>query len=242
MRLVLAAGEISGEVKGQVSGGRVRVRLTSARPLRDVLEEHGVPPVPPYIRREPGDSRTDRDRRRYQTVYAREAGAVAAPTAGLHFTPELLEALRRKGVASAALTLHVGPGTFRPVKADRVEDHAMEAERYAVPEETAGSIRRARAAGGRIAAVGTTTVRTLETVARADGEVAAGSGRSSLFITPPFDFRVVDVLLTNFHLPRSTLLMMVSAFAGRDFVLEAYRAAVGQRYRFYSYGDCMLIL
>ncbi|MFH0879855.1 MAG: tRNA preQ1(34) S-adenosylmethionine ribosyltransferase-isomerase QueA, partial [Lentisphaerota bacterium] len=183
-----------------------------------------------------------KDRERYQTIYAREPGAIAAPTAGLHFTKEVLEALAIKQIQHAQVTLHVGLGTFRPVSVDRVEDHVMEPERYTVPKETADLIQNTRAAGGRIMAVGSTTVRTLETVAHEHGSVVPSTGRSGLFIYPPFDFKVTDLMLTNFHLPQSTLLMMISALAGRELILDAYREAVKEKYRFYSYGDCMLIL
>ena len=182
------------------------------------------------------------DTERYQTVYAKFPGAVAAPTAGLHFTDAVFQALEKKGVRRAAVTLHVGLGTFRPVDAENVDDHRMEAERYIVPEETAAAIRDCRARGGRVVAVGSTSVRTLETVAAEHGEVVACSGRSSLFIRPPYEFKVVDAMLTNFHLPRSTLVMMVSALATRELILKAYAEAVRERYRFFSYGDCMLIL
>jgi S-adenosylmethionine:tRNA ribosyltransferase-isomerase len=196
----------------------------------------GHVPLPPYI------ARADRadDTERYQTVWAREPGAIAAPTAGLHFSVELLAALRAAGIERAAVTLHVGIGTFKPVTAELVHEHRMEPERYEIPAATAEAIARTRARGGRIVAVGTTVVRTLESAAAADGEVRAASGRTGLFITPGFRFRVVDLLLTNFHLPRSTLLMLVSAFAGRERVLAAYREAIARGYRFYSYGDAML--
>ena len=251
----LADGQVRGEVVGRTPEGRVRMRFRTSRPLLEVLEEHGVPPVPPYIKRPPGDADLVRlDRARYQTVFAREPGAVAAPTAGLHFTEELLAEIDRRGIRRAAVTLHVGPGTFKPVKAERVEDHAMEAERFEVGAETAEAISRARAGGGRVLAIGSTTVRTLETVAREREAVVPCSGRSSLFIFPPFDFRVTDMMLTNFHLPRSTLLMMVCAWAdwrrrvsgaaadGGGIVRRAYAEAVQRQYRFYSYGDCMLLL
>lgn len=220
--------------------GRATIRIESSRPWLDVLEEIGEPPLPPYIHRSEGtDQRSDRER--YQTIYAREPGAVAAPTAGLHFTDEVLKTLERQGVRRTAVTLHVGLGTFRPVDAEQVEDHRMEAERYSIPSAAAELIAATRGAGGRIVAVGTTTVRTLETVAAEHGEIRAAEGRSSLFIHPPYQFKAVDALLTNFHLPRSTLIMMVCAFAGHDLTMEAYRTAVAERYRFYSYGDCMLI-
>ena len=201
------------------------------------LERAGHVPLPPYIRR------PDRpeDRARYQTVFAREKGSVAAPTAGLHFTPALLEALSAAGIRIAEVVLHVGPGTFRPVTAEEVEDHHLEAEPYVVPEETANAIAATRAAGGRVVAVGTTVVRTLEAAARDDGFVPAGAGETALVVRPGFTFRVVDALVTNFHLPRSSLLLLVAAFAGRERVLGAYAEAVRRGYRFYSYGDAMLL-
>ena len=209
----------------------------------EILDRTGVPPVPPYIRRGPGDPRVGLDRERYQTVYARETGAVAAPTAGLHFSEELLGRIDAMGVARAFVTLHVGPGTFRPVKAERVEDHVMDSERYEIPERTAEAVAAVRARGGRLLAVGSTSVRTLETSAAAHGgAVVAEKARSSIFIRPPYRFLAVDAMLTNFHLPQSTLLMMVSALAGRERILAAYEEAIREKYRFYSYGDCMLIL
>jgi S-adenosylmethionine:tRNA ribosyltransferase-isomerase len=189
----------------------------------------GSMPLPPYISR-PSD---EKDAARYQTVFAHEAGAVAAPTAGLHFTPEILS-----DIPHTFVTLHVGPGTFLPVRSDNIAEHRMHAERFCISAEAANKINEAR----RIVAVGTTTVRTLESASRKGGEILAQEGATDLFISPPYDFRAVDVLLTNFHLPRSTLLMLVSAFAGREFLLHAYEEAIRERYRFYSYGDCMLIL
>jgi S-adenosylmethionine:tRNA ribosyltransferase-isomerase len=226
------------ESEALADDGRRRVRLLSKR--RDVaagLERCGHTPLPPYIRR------PDRaaDRERYQTVYAREPGSVAAPTAGLHFTPAVIARLKERGVETAEVILHVGPGTFRPVTAEQAEDHVVDPEPFVVPDETAAAVDRARANGRRVVAVGTTTVRTLEMVARDDGGVRAGAGDTGLFIVPGFRFRVVDALLTNFHLPRSSLLMLVSAFAGRERVLQAYAEAVRAGYRFYSYGDAMLI-
>ena len=221
--------------------GRASIRIESAKPWLDVVAEIGEPPLPPYIKRsEARDQKSDRER--YQTVYAKCPGAVAAPTAGLHFTEEIFQTLEKRGVNKATVTLHVGLGTFRPVDAENVEDHRMEAERYTVPEETAAAIRACKMRGGRVVAVGSTSVRTLETVAAEHGEVVACSGRSSLFIRPPYEFKVVDAMLTNFHLPRSTLIMMVSALATRELILKAYAEAVRERYRFFSYGDCMLIL
>jgi S-adenosylmethionine:tRNA ribosyltransferase-isomerase len=197
-------------------------------------------PLPPYIRRVEDDARGVLDRERYQTVYAKSPGAVAAPTAGLHFTRELLESLQARGIGVAALTLHVGPGTFLPVRTEEVESHALHAEAYALPEATVDAVRRTRAAGRRVVAVGTTVARTLEAAAAGDG-LRPGAGRTSLFIYPGHRFRVVDALVTNFHLPRSTLLMLVCALAGRERTLSAYRVAVREGYRFYSYGDAMLV-
>ena len=226
------------ESEALAADGRRQVRLLSRR--RDVaagLERCGHTPLPPYIRR------PDRplDRERYQTVYAREAGSIAAPTAGLHFTAALLARLRERGIETAEVVLHVGPGTFRPVTAERVEDHVVEPEPFSVPKETAVAVAAARARGGRVVAVGTTTVRVLETVARAEGGIEAREGEAGLVIVPGFAFRVVDALVTNFHLPRSSLLLLVAAFAGRERVLAAYAEAIEEGYRFYSYGDAMLI-
>jgi S-adenosylmethionine:tRNA ribosyltransferase-isomerase len=218
--------------------GRRRVRLLSrGRDIAGALERCGHVPLPPYVRR------PDRpeDRERYQTVYAREPGSIAAPTAGLHFTPSILERLRARGVATAEVVLHVGPGTFRPVTAARVEDHRVASEPYVLPPETADAVARAKARGGRVVAIGTTSVRTLEGSAAAGGVAAAGTGEMTLVIVPGFRFQVVDALVTNFHLPRSSLLLLVSAFAGRERVLAAYADAVRAGYRFYSYGDAMLI-
>lgn len=213
-------------------GGRI-LRFTGD--VDAFLAKHGAAPLPPYIKRAARDTG---DLERYQTVFAQRPGAVAAPTAGLHFTREMLEQLRADGVEHAFLTLHVGIGTFRPVKVENVEDHKMHAEKFSVPHETAEAIRTARAASHRIVAVGTTVARALETV----GEPCACAGSTEIFIHPPFRFRVVDALLTNFHLPRSTLLMLVCAFASRELILRAYEEAARGRYRFFSYGDCMLIL
>ncbi len=224
---------LGAEVTERLEDGRHRVRFAEA--VEPHLERLGHVPLPPYIKREDRPA----DRERYQTVYATNPGAVAAPTAGLHFTPELLERLTRQGVETARVTLHVGIGTFKPVTADLVHEHVMDEERYEVPEATAKAIAKTRGRGGRIVAVGTTTVRTLESAARATGSVAPGSGRTGLFIYPGYRFQAVDALLTNFHLPRSTLLMMISAFAGRERVLAAYREAIEVGYRFYSYGDAM---
>ena len=223
--------------------GRVKVRVESQMPWLEVLERIGQTPLPPYIqRKEASPARRAADKVRYQTVFARDPGAVAAPTAGLHFTPEVLDRLAAHGVDQAAVTLHVGIGTFRPVAVENVEDHKMDFERWQIPEETARKIAAARSAGGRVVAVGTTSVRTLESAAARPEGFGAEQGRTDLFIHPPYAFRMVDAMVTNFHLPKSTLIMMIGAFAGREFVLDAYREAIRERYRFYSYGDCMLIL
>jgi S-adenosylmethionine:tRNA ribosyltransferase-isomerase len=240
-RLVLAGRRLSVRLVERRGGEGDLLHLPAGTDLRAFLEEHGEVPLPPYIRRE-GSGRASLDRERYQTVYAERNGAVAAPTAGLHFTPEVLAGLAGAGVSLTRLTLHVGPGTFRPVKTPETADHHMDAEWYRLGPDAAGEINRARAAGGRVIAVGTTAVRALETLAAGEGRVRPGEGWTELFIAPPYEFRAVDALLTNFHLPRSTLLMLVSAFAGRELVLRAYRHAVERRYRFYSYGDCCLFL
>jgi S-adenosylmethionine:tRNA ribosyltransferase-isomerase len=199
-------------------------------------------PLPPYVHRVPGDPREAADRERYQTVFARHPGAAAAPTAGLHFTPEVLQRLEARGVARTAVTLHVGPGTFLPFRGEEVpDDHRLHEEPFAVPQEAAAAIADARARRSRVVAVGTTVARTLETAAGEDGTVRAGAGRTRLFLRPGSRFRVVDALLTNFHLPRSSLLLLVCAFAGRERTLAAYREAVAEGYRFYSYGDAMLV-
>lgn len=205
------------------------------------VERRGEMPLPPYILREEGDRRGEADRERYQTVFARVPGAVAAPTAGLHFTHETFGALRARGVRLANLTLHVGMGTFIPVRSERAEDHVLHSETCELPAPTAAAVAETRRSGKRVVAVGTTVVRTLEWRAREDGTVQPGVGRCDLFILPGHRFRVVDALVTNFHLPRSTLLMLVCAFAGRDRVLAAYAEAIRERYRFYSYGDAMFV-
>jgi len=212
------------------------LRFGGEASVHEVLERHGRLPLPPYITRAPGEA----DEERYQTVFAREAGAVAAPTAGLHFDETMLAMLRAKGVAIVYVTLHVGAGTFQPVRVERVEDHKMHSERYSVPQATVAAIAAARPQGGRVLCVGTTSLRALESAA-ASGELQAGAGETDIFITPGYRFRVADLLLTNFHLPRSTLLMLVCAFGGTERMFAAYRHAVAQEYRFFSYGDAMLI-
>lgn len=222
------------EVLGR-EGKQLRLRL-EAPDVMAAIEAHGHMPLPPYIQR--ADEAADRER--YQTVFAARPGAVAAPTAGLHLTEPLMQAMRQAGADFVQLTLHVGPGTFQPVQVDRIEDHAMHTEAYAVPEETAARILAARREGRRVVAVGTTALRALEAAA-SGGELAAGSGRTDIFIYPGYRFRVADALLTNFHLPRSTLLMLVAAMVGRERLLAAYAHAVAADYRFFSYGDGMLV-
>jgi S-adenosylmethionine:tRNA ribosyltransferase-isomerase len=221
-----------------LGGGLRRVRFVGALDARSTIAKYGAVPLPPYIRRAP----TPRDRERYQTVYAEHDGSVAAPTAGLHFTPALLDRLRAKGVAVASLDLHIGPGTFKPVEVDDLAMHPMHPEAFDIPEGTAEIINEAKGVGRGVWGVGTTVVRALESAADERGRVRPGPGETSLFIHPPYEFRVVDHLLTNFHLPRSTLLMLVCAFGGYDRVLGAYREAVREGYRFYSYGDAMVIV
>ena len=236
-RLLFGANELQAEVVSRGTFGERRLRFQPVADFLDRVERLGRVPLPPYI------ARSDRpeDRERYQTVYARERGSVAAPTAGLHFTPEILARIRKRGIEIAEITLHVGLGTFQPVRAERVEEHKMHSEWFSISEDAARRINRAVENKRRVVAVGTTTVRTLEFAARESTRVNPEAGEADLFIYPGFRFRVVGALLTNFHLPKSTLLMLVSAFAGRELVLKAYEHAVRQRYRFYSYGDCMFI-
>ncbi|MBX3277730.1 MAG: tRNA preQ1(34) S-adenosylmethionine ribosyltransferase-isomerase QueA [Acidobacteria bacterium] len=233
-------GRLRGVVVSAGEEGRRRIRFDCpSDQFERIVDEIGNTPLPPYIRRE----RTARiDEPRYQTVYARRRGAIAAPTAGLHFTPRVLEELRARGVDTIEITHHVGYATFQPVRVERIEEHRIAAERYEITPEAAETINRRRASGGRLLAVGTTSVRALESAAEDGGTVRPGSGVTGLFIYPGYRFRVVDALLTNFHLPESSLLMLVAAFGGREPILEAYRHAVAARYRFYSYGDCMLIV
>jgi S-adenosylmethionine:tRNA ribosyltransferase-isomerase len=238
--LVFGKGELEAEVLGRGEYGVRRVRLKSGEgSIENAIDRLGHVPLPPYIRRPDAP----RDRETYQTVYARVRGAVAAPTAGLHFSERILQALQVRGVETCEITLHVGLGTFQPVRVRRVEDHKMEAERYEVSEATAAAVNLALAEGRRVIAVGTTSVRTLEHLASEHaGRLASGKGETSLFIVPGCKFQAVRGVLTNFHLPKSTLLMLVCAFAEQELVLRAYRHAVEERYRFYSYGDCMLVL
>ncbi|MDP3716423.1 MAG: tRNA preQ1(34) S-adenosylmethionine ribosyltransferase-isomerase QueA [Acidobacteriota bacterium] len=242
-RMVFAAGDcrLTAEVVGMHFHGRRTVRLSTGdgSSVQDAIDAIGHIPLPPYIKR--SDAPFDRDR--YQTVFARDRGSIAAPTAGLHFTPALLDELQARGILRAAVTLHVGYGTFQPIRVERVEDHEMEAEHYEVSAATAEALTAARREGRRIVTVGTTSTRTVESLAiDAAGAVQPGRGETALFIHPGHRFRLVSGLVTNFHLPRSSLIMLVAALAGREHVLAAYETAVQERYRFYSYGDAMLVL
>ncbi len=238
-RAIFGDGRLLAELLDEPGPELRHVRFHSESPFHDALAEIGSTPLPPYIKRPSGISTEDRER--YQTVYSKQRGAIAAPTAGLHFTPEVLAQVAK--VASLVeVTLHVGYGTFEPVRVDDVAQHSVSSEHYEISERVAQRINEAKTNGGRLIVVGTTTMRALESSANERGEVVAGRGVASLTIKPGFSFRVADALLTNFHLPRSSLLILVSAFAGRELVLSAYRHAVAERYRFYSYGDCMLIL
>ena len=231
---------MSAEVIGDLGRGRFALEFYHPGDFHAALEKLGEPPLPPYVRRQRGVGALDRER--YQTVYATHPGAIAAPTAGFHFTPELFAKLSEQGVDRALLTLHVGAGTFQPVRVSEVENHRMEGERYALGEESAAKINRTKQRGGRVVAVGSTSTRTLEWIALRMGRVVADSGIARLYIHPGDRFRVLDALITNFHLPRSTPLVLVAAFAGLDLVRRAYREAIERKYRFYSYGDAMLIL
>jgi len=230
--------ELQAEVIARGEYGERQIRFAPVDDFFGIVEGIGHVPLPPYIAREDAIS----DRERYQTVYAQERGSVAAPTAGLHFTPEILARIRDRRIETTEVTLHVGLGTFQPIHVENVEEHQLHSERYSISAEAAEKIQKAQAQKRRVVAIGTTTVRTLEYAAqRGKGEIQAGPGEANLFIYPGFQFRVVRALLTNFHLPQSTLLMLVCALGGTDHVLNAYRHAVAQRYRFYSYGDCMLV-
>ena len=239
-RLEFRQSKLMGTVVEVLEDGTRVINFESSDELLNVIEEIGEAPLPPYIKRAWGAAAEDRDR--YQTIYAQETGAIAAPTAGLHFTPYILEELKQNDVRVVEITLHVGYGTFEPVRVDDVANHHVLAERFVINAKAAAVINDCRSAGGRVVAVGTTTTRALESSVSESGDVLATAGATNLTITPGYRFRAIDALLTNFHLPRSSLLLLVSAFAGGTRVLEAYRHAVRERYRFYSYGDCMLIL
>lgn len=237
-RTVFGGGRLSAEIKGYGEEGTRHVEFSYSGDFMEILSSAGSMPLPPYIER----AADDEDKARYQNVYAEKFGSVACATAGLHWTPELIEAARSKGILTAFVTLHVGIGTFRPVKSERVEDHRMHFEEYSVSPEAAHTINRAKAQGGRIVAVGTTACRTLESASDPGGAVSAGSGSTGIFIYPGYEFKVVDRLITNFHLPKSTLLMLVSALYTREGMLEAYSEAIEKGYRFFSYGDaCMIV-
>ncbi len=234
-RLSFGGGELTAEVTEELPGGNRLVRFDYEGIFLEVLERLGKMPLPPYIKEEL------QDRERYQTVYSKVVGSAAAPTAGLHFTPELLEKIAAMGVGIGYVTLHVGLGTFRPVKEDDIESHPMHSEYCVISQETADLINRTRAAGGRCICVGTTSCRTLESFAREDGHMEPAAGWTDIFIYPGYKFKVMDGLVTNFHLPESTLIMLVSAFAGREHILNAYNEAVRERYRFFSFGDAMFL-
>ena len=236
-RLAFGEGALTGKILAKSPLGLYTIRFKYDGDFEEILAQVGRVPLPPYIKREPNPT----DKEEYQCVYAKEAGAIAAPTAGLHFTLELMDKLKRGGIHHVPLTLHVGLGTFQPVKVDHIEMHKMHAEYFELSQTSANRINAAKGEGRKIVAVGTTSVRALETVASA-GNVESYQGYTDIFIYPGYQFKVVDALVTNFHLPKSTLLMLVSAFAGREFILEAYQEAIAQKYRFYSYGDAMLIL
>jgi S-adenosylmethionine:tRNA ribosyltransferase-isomerase len=236
--------ELQAEVTERGEFGERRIRFAPVDDFFAKVERIGRVPLPPYIVRNDIDlNEENADRERYQTVYAQSRGSVAAPTAGLHFTPEILDRIRKRGIEIAEITLHVGLGTFQPVRVEKVEDHRLHQERYEISETAAEAVNRAKAGARRVVAVGTTTVRTLEYAANLTGEarVEAGKGEAEIFIYPGYGFRMVDALLTNFHLPQSTLLMLVCALGGKEFVMDAYRHAVEAKYRFYSYGDCMFV-
>ena len=222
----------------EIKDGTAKINFPDPEGVLDLLKRIGHIPLPPYIRR--SDEPSDRDR--YQTVFAERDGSIAAPTAGLHFTEQMLRLINENRVGIASITLHVGPGTFRPLKSKEVEDHVMESEWTEISQETSREIELTKHRGGRVIAIGTTTTRALESFSDSEGKVNPGTDYSSIFIHPPYSFRVVDGLVTNFHLPKSTLVMLVSAFAGRDLLMKAYQEAVKQKYRFYSYGDAMLII
>jgi S-adenosylmethionine:tRNA ribosyltransferase-isomerase len=238
----LQVGDLKAEVSAVRPGGSRLIEFAKGRDVWASLQEIGEPPLPPYIHRQAGEDLT-KDRERYQTVFARQPGSIAAPTAALHFTPEVLERLAQRGIPVCEILLHVGFGTFQPVRCDEIEEHRMAPEYYEVSDTAASAIRRHRAEGQRLIAVGTTTTRVLEHLSRGENTFGHGaSGFCDLFIYPGFEFRALDGILTNFHLPRSTLFMLVCAFAGRDLILDCYRQAIASEYRFFSYGDCMLIV
>jgi len=233
-------GCLQGEVIEKVGGGIFKVKFHFLEDFEELLEKVGKTPLPPYIRRYGTENGLDKER--YQTVYARKKGAVAAPTAGLHFTEDLMKDIKGKGVGIGFITLHVGWGTFQPLRAQKVEEHTMHAEEYVISQEAADLVNQAKEKGKRVVSVGTTTARTLEFATHEKKRLYPGKGRCDLFIYPGYRFKVVDTLITNFHLPKSTLILLISAFASREFILSAYRGAIERGYRFYSYGDVMMII
>lgn len=234
-RIVFGEGLLVGEIVDVIEDGNRMIKFHYEGIFEEILDKLGQMPLPPYI------THKLQDKNRYQTVYARNEGSAAAPTAGLHFTKELLDKIKEKGVNVVSITLHVGLGTFRPVKVDKIEEHHMHTESFNISKEAADTINRTRAAGGRVIAVGTTSCRTLESAAADDGTIPARSGDTDIFIYPGYKFKAIDCLITNFHLPESTLIMLVSALAGRDNIMNAYETAVKERYRFFSFGDAMFI-
>ncbi len=239
-KIILFGEELSAEVVNKLPDGKVIIRFSVTADLYSIFDRIGKTPLPPYIHRDA--SAVDGDRERYQTVFSKERGAIAAPTAGLHFTPEVLDAIRQRGAEIVEITLHVGYGTFEPVRDPQLEKHSVMAERYEVSEEAAESLNRARSANRRIVAVGTTTTRALESNLSHNNRFMAGGQMADLTIRPGYSFKAIDALLTNFHLPMSSLLVLTSTFGGHELIMNAYRHAVAARYRFYSYGDCMLIV
>jgi len=232
--------DLSAEVLEKTAEGRIVIKFDFTGDFDSILDRIGETPLPPYIKRE--DGKLDKDRNRYQTVYAKERGAIAAPTAGLHFTPEILDEIESIGAEITEITLHVGYGTFEPVRVEDLSEHKVKPEKFEISEESATALNNARSENRRIIAIGTTTTRALETSVNRNGEFAKGKQIADLTITPGFDFKAINGILTNFHLPKSSLLVLISTFGGYDFIMKSYKHAVEERYRFYSYGDCMLIL
>ncbi len=244
-KLLVLSAPYTAELLEKLPSGRALVQLNIDISTEHFFEKYGLPPIPPYIKRDYtkyNEETLKEDKVRYQTIYAQKNGSVAAPTAGLHFSRELLNALEKQGIKLAKVTLHVGPGTFVPISTEKINTHRMESERYEISQETSSIINEAKKSGRKVIAVGSTVVRTLESVAKQYGAIIPTSGETDLFIYPPYDFKVIDGMLTNFHLPGSTLIVMVAAFAGYDFTMQAYKEAILNRYRFFSFGDCMLIL
>lgn len=237
-KIIFGNSEYTAKIMDRTESQGRLIQFESEEEMKELINKYGKPPLPPYIKREADDE----DKKKYQTIYAKNNGAVAAPTAGLHFTEYVFDSLKSKGIEAVELTLHVGLGTFQPVKVENIEEHKIHSEYFTISQDTAQRINQTKANGGKIVAVGTTSVRALESSSDDRGNIYSFSGFTNIFIYPGYKFRVVDKLITNFHLPRSTLIMLVSAFAGRDFIMSAYNEAIKERYRFYSYGDAMLII